>query len=133
MPTARYHLGADAVNGVIYAVGGVAVDPGTGSFKVIDSVEAYDPVTDSWTTKASMPTARADLGVVALNGLLYALGGGSGSILANNEVYDPARNTWSTKAPIPAALADIGVAALGGVIYVVGGNVVATPTYAYQP
>ena len=53
---------------------------------------------DSWTTKASMPTARAQLGVAVVNGKIYAIGGENNSatgpnVLNINEAYDPATNT----------------------------------------
>src|SRR5881396_2926876 len=55
MPTARHRLAVGVVNGILYAVGG------SGNFGspavVLATVEAYDPATNSWTTKASMPTA----------------------------------------------------------------------------
>jgi N-acetylneuraminic acid mutarotase len=34
---------------------------------------------DSWTTKTSMPTARAQLGVAVVNGKIYAIGGENNS------------------------------------------------------
>ncbi|MHC4686674.1 MAG: Kelch repeat-containing protein, partial [Planctomycetota bacterium] len=50
MPTARYVLSSSVVDGKIYAIGG---DPAGAS-----TVEAYDPVTDTWTRKANMPMPR---------------------------------------------------------------------------
>src|SRR6266550_1239866 len=123
MPTARDRLAVGVVNGILYAVGG-RVGSGLASVPVA-TVEAYDPVTNSWTTKASMPTARFDLAVVVANGTLYALGGvGSGGFtdaLATVEAYDPATNTWTTKAPMLTARFGLGVATINGKLYAVGG------------
>ena len=69
MPTARWDLAVGVVNGVLYAVGGTGGSGSTGA------VEAYDPVTNGWTTKARMPTPRTELGVGVVNGVLYAVGG----------------------------------------------------------
>jgi len=74
---------AAAVNGKIYAIGGLG-----GSY--LSTNEEYDPSTDSWTTKASMPTARFYLAAAAVNGKIYAIGGnGSSGDLSTNEEYTP--------------------------------------------
>ena len=114
MPTARWALGAAAINGTLYAVGG----SGSGV------LEAYDPATSSWITKAPMPTPRGFLGVVAVNGTLYAVGGRStGNVdVATLEAYDPATDTWTTKAPMPTARTGLGVTAINGILYAVGGG-----------
>ena len=40
------------------------------------SVEEYDPSTNTWATKAPMPTARQNLAAAAAaNGRVYAIGG----------------------------------------------------------
>jgi N-acetylneuraminic acid mutarotase len=78
---------------------------------------------DSWTTKASMPTARYYPGAATINGILYALGGqAGGGALATVEAYDPAGNTWTTKASMPTARVALGVAVVNGVLYAVGGQ-----------
>ena len=51
MPTARYVVSSSVVDGKIYALGGDAGDRAS-------RVEAYDPLTDTWTRKASMPMAE---------------------------------------------------------------------------
>jgi hypothetical protein len=63
------------------------------------TVEEYDPATNTWTTKAPMPTARESLGLAAAsNGKIYAVGGAVMSIhgvhfeghpLATVEEYTP--------------------------------------------
>ncbi|HEY6060182.1 MAG TPA: kelch repeat-containing protein, partial [Gemmatimonadales bacterium] len=58
MPTERAELAVGVVNGVLYAVGGRRTDPHTHSLTALGTVEAYDPVTGLWTTKAPMPTPR---------------------------------------------------------------------------
>ena len=69
--------------------------------KELPTVEMYDPITDTWTRKADMPTPRnADTCVV--DGKIYAIGG---TATINNskeepwrlktvEVYDPSTDTW---------------------------------------
>ncbi|HET7790186.1 MAG TPA: kelch repeat-containing protein, partial [Gemmatimonadales bacterium] len=71
------------VGGILYAVCGFDA---TGT--TLNTVEAYDPATDTWTVKASMPTQREGLAVAALKGLLYAVGGGSEALL-KVEAYQP--------------------------------------------
>ncbi len=72
------------------------------AFPALATLEAYDPGSNTWATKAAMPTARADLAVVAFNGLLYAIGGrgADGSPLATVEAYNPATDTWATEPSI---------------------------------
>jgi cytochrome c biogenesis protein CcdA len=93
MPTRRSGLGVGVLNGVLYAVGGVPCAGCTYGF--LNTVEAYDATTNTWTTKASMPTARSELGVGVLNNSLYAIGGyapfssNSYGFVATNEVFQP--------------------------------------------
>jgi len=37
--------------------------------------QAYDPITDTWTTEKPMPTLRTDFGIAVINDTLYAIGG----------------------------------------------------------
>jgi len=53
MPTARQGAAAAAVDGVIYAIGGSEGLPA--GDRDLSTVEAYDPATDTWATKADMP------------------------------------------------------------------------------
>ena len=84
---------------------------------------------NSWTTKASMPTARAQLGVAVVNGKIYAIGGennsatGGPNVLNVNEEYDPATNTWTTKKPMPTARHSFGIAVYQNKIYCIGGTI----------
>ena len=84
MPTARSYFSTSAVNGRIYAIGGVK----SHESDLVAPVEEYDPATDTWTTKADMPTARAGLATGAVNGRIYAIGGWSGTTVSTVEEYD---------------------------------------------
>jgi N-acetylneuraminic acid mutarotase len=92
--------------------------------------EAYNPSTDTWSTKAAMPTARWNLAAAAVNNVIYAIGGG------NNEAYDPSNNTWSAKAAMSSARSWLAAVAVNNVIYTIGGWVPFTSTggnEAYDP
>jgi len=122
MPTARHNLGAAALNGKIYAVGGKIGGEGPPrSRNVLNTVEEYTPETNSWRTVAQMPTAR-DIAVVALNSKLYALGGwdGNGDV-RTVEAYTPENDKWVTVAPLPTTRGGP-AAALNGKIYLLGGQ-----------
>jgi len=86
MPTKRGGLGVAAINGILYAVGG---DQNASGGTVLATVEAYDPVRNTWATRASMLTARWGLGVAAINGVLYAIGGVNNGIRTEVEAYSP--------------------------------------------
>ena len=82
---------------------------GGGWYTVHSTVEAYDPSTDTWTTKSPMPTARSGLSVCEVDGIIYAISGFTdmNNPLSTNtvEAYDPKTDTWTTKAPIPTVRA----------------------------
>ena len=70
MLTSRAYLTSAVVNGKIYCIGGSKF-----SGSALDKVEVYDPETDSWETKTSMPTVRGYLTSSAVNGKIYCIGG----------------------------------------------------------
>jgi N-acetylneuraminic acid mutarotase len=86
MGTGRCHPGVAALDGMLYVVGG---EP---SEDVPDeSVECYDPSTNSWSYVASLGEDRQGVSLAAVGGKLYAIGGskepyGSGKHV---ECFDP--------------------------------------------
>jgi N-acetylneuraminic acid mutarotase len=72
------------MNGKLYVVGGTnAADV------VLAATLIYNPATNQWSTKASMPTARTRLGSAVIDNLLYAVGGKVTTDLAKVERYTP--------------------------------------------
>ena len=84
MPTGRTYFSTCAVNGKIYAIGGMDSNH-------LSSVEEYDPATDTWIRVADIPTARSGLATSAVNGKIYAIGGwvGGGTTMSTVEEYEP--------------------------------------------
>ena len=80
---------------------------------------------DRWTKKANMPTARAGLAAVAVNGAIYAIGGAyedySYAVQEDTYEYNPATNKWTTKADMPTARGRLAAAEVNGMIYAIGG------------
>lgn len=121
MPTARQHLAAVGLNGMLYAVGGWnPVLTASGNLNV---VEAYDPTSRTWTTKASMPTQRSALAAGVVSGLLVVVGGQKDQTpVATVEAYDPASDTWTTLATMPAARTFLAAVTLNNTLYAFGGS-----------
>jgi N-acetylneuraminic acid mutarotase len=74
MPTARGALASGVAQGLIYVVGGRSGNP---SFRAFSTVEEYDPATDTWTERTSLPSPRFHFRTSELNGRIYAIGGAS--------------------------------------------------------
>jgi N-acetylneuraminic acid mutarotase len=114
----------------------------------VSTNEAYNPETNIWTKKASMPTARHHLTSEVVEGKLYAIGG---RLLGNsiqshinealsnfndNEVYDPKKDTWNIVAPMPTKRSGLAAASINGSIYLFGGqglNSALNNTEKYDP
>jgi hypothetical protein len=145
MNQARGHLGVIKVNGKIYAIGG-CINNGTYSPQPITGLaatnEEYNPETDTWTIKTSMPTPRCAFAIATFQSKVYCIGGIVGSKLDDtyhlfttaqtsgvNEVYDPASDVWETKAPLPVGISGTSAHVIGDRIYVIEGNTV----WVYNP
>ncbi len=125
MPTPRGWLSLGVANDgsgdKIYAIGGYE---GNVTFLDLATVEEYDPVADSWTTVASMLTARETLAVGVVNGKIYAAGGYDyivDVIYDTVEEYDPVGDTWTPKAALPAVRVGPAGGVANGKFYVIGG------------
>ncbi len=143
MPTARGAAAAAVVNGKIYVVGGAAPLEGDSRpvhplrpNRSLGTVEEYDPATNTWRTRVSMPVARNHVAIGAVNGKVYVIGGRLGSafitaVPSNTDLvqeYDPATDVWALKAPMPTPRSGVAYAVIGDKIYVAGGEA-QTPEY----
>jgi hypothetical protein len=134
----RWGLGVATVNGKIYAIGG-CIENGSYSPRPISGFvgtnEEYDPATDTWTIKESMPTPRSNFAIASCKNKIYCIGGALiGFELdeiyhmfevpvwsGRNEVYDPATDTWETKTPFPTALSTAKANVVEDKIYIFDG------------
>jgi len=126
MPTARSGLGVAVVDGKIYAIGGYLDQINFSGH--LGTNEMYDPATDIWATKESMPTARDRFGIAVCQNKIYVIGGETDEgYTGANEVYDPLTDTWETRTPMPTVRADLSANVVDDKIYLIGG----TEIYGY--
>lgn len=113
MPRPRSELGAVAIDGTIFVVGGF----GGGAM-----LDCYHAASGTWNTGADLPVGVHHAGVAVLDGIVYVAGGYSDNG-ATDEVwaYDPATDAWEARAPLPEARGALGLAVLDNQIYAVGG------------
>ena len=121
----RSELAVNAVNGKIYAIGGFFL----GIFWIPSNLtEVYDPVTDTWTTKAEMPTAVYSCTSAVVDNKIYLIENGrSVTVPCLNQIYDTITDTWSIGQPLPTRAVGAAAVATTGVyapkrIYVIGGG-----------
>ncbi len=140
MPTNRWSFGTAVVNSKIYAIGGMA-DSGNGPI-MLNTTEEFDPATNTWTTKQSMPfpsgpASRFPFAVTACNGKVYAFGFANISQpTMTTKVYNPQTDSWITKTPmtINANAETRAIAnAVDGKIYVMGNAAEGFFNEAYDP
>ncbi|PIO55307.1 kelch repeat protein [Teladorsagia circumcincta] len=77
MSVCRLALGAAALDGFVYAVGGA------NNSQCLDTVERYDPFRNEWIRVASLGTRRYAVSVSVLNGCLYAVA----LVVAETQLY----------------------------------------------
>nr|WP_293131812.1 kelch repeat-containing protein [Moritella sp.] len=103
--------------GNIYLFGGCS--DGT---TAISDTQIYDPVTDTWSVGAPMPTARASMAVGVLGNTIYAIAGWDGTTgnLDAVEAYNRNKDTWSIKTAKPRSVSEVFAASHNGKLYVPG-------------
>ncbi len=113
----RGNIAAATVGNKIYVFGGQHP-----SLNTVSWVDEYDPINDTWATKADMPTNRRYLSAAAVNNKIYVFGGGNYSAVDVVEEYNPATNSWATKTPMPSAREYVTAIVYNNLIYVIGGS-----------
>ena len=93
------NTGAATVGNYIYVPGGFDGVSG------LTSMQRYDPVANTVTAMAPMPTGNFAHAVAAQGTKIYVLGGAvDGFAGTTNLIYDTVANTWSTGAAVPTAV-----------------------------
>jgi N-acetylneuraminic acid mutarotase len=145
MPTSRSRFGTAVYQNRIYCIGGVILSKDGTRTTLTGINEVYDPSTDTWETKTSMPIARDGFMANAVDGKIYLIGGwyqletiyGNVGVTAQVDVYDPSTDTWTTGKSMPKAVAVYSSAVVDNKIYVIsgtaGGSVITDLTQIYDP
>jgi N-acetylneuraminic acid mutarotase len=138
MPTPRHGLDANVVNGKIYLIGGLVPDnrwPNVNvdvytTYQFTNVTEVYDPSTDTWATKASIPKAASYYSSAVIDNKIYIFSNyykqKDGTYESLTQIYDPNTDTWTNGNPPPYAVDMAGSAAISNSdfkrIYVIGGR-----------
>jgi N-acetylneuraminic acid mutarotase len=139
MPTPRGSAQAVVVDGKIFVIGGAHANipgkPGTEPLWVgvpqivVGTVEEYDPATNTWRTRAPMPTGRNHFFAAAVDGKIYAVNGRIGTSFVTMsdvtdivEEYDPKTDIWRYMGRSPTRRGDVTGGVHNGQIYVIGGE-----------
>ncbi|MFA5572013.1 MAG: hypothetical protein GX799_05620 [Crenarchaeota archaeon] len=125
IPTARAYFAITSYQNRIYCFGGIiGVEQAPSEINdkilvqkyVLSSVnEVYDPATDTWETKTSMPNDRMNVLANVVGDKIYVIDGFSRS----NEVYDPAADSWAIKTPLPYGGTNTASVVVDSKIYVI--------------
>lgn len=129
---------AFSINGKGYVGLGVEDYFGLGTKK--KDLWEYDPITNSWTEKTSLPAApRVSAASFVLNNKVYVVGGAfnySYTYLDEVWEYDPALDQWTAKQKFPTDIKQAQAFAIGNYGYVVGGtsdSLASKKNYQYDP
>jgi N-acetylneuraminic acid mutarotase len=125
MPTSRTNFGLVACGDLIYAIGGVTGYNANGLAASTGVNEVYDPVSNTWSAKSSMPTNRSEVMAATVDGKIYVMGGrtaGADSTVNVTDIYDPATDSWTTGASMLYPVVLAAVAVVDTNIYVLNGQ-----------
>lgn len=131
LSTLRMWFGTGVVAGKIYAIGGYLhpKDWKPGHQGRLDLVEIYDPVSDTWTKRAKMPTRRDGFGTAVIDDTIYVIGGAGwpqvgnqgGPYLGTIEVYEPRINRWTKRPDMPNLRSGFSTIVIADKIHLIGG------------
>lgn len=130
MPKGRADGGVISFENKIYYFTGVGANVG---LTVYDNF-VYDIETKKWQKlNSNIKCARAEAGVVELNGKVYLFGGWTGNkVTDTSEVFDINTGKWELLPPLPKKITGLSATASNGKIYIVGGTLDVTNSYFYE-
>src|SRR5581483_9751471 len=116
----RQEMAVAELGGRIYAIGGFNPDGSSAN-----TVEAYDPATDSWATVAPLPIALNHPAAATVGDHVYVIGGHpdqGAEAVDTVYAYDAGADRWVPRARMPTARGALAVAVADGKIYAMGGS-----------
>lgn len=100
IPTPVWAPASAVVSGILYVIGGYEGAEGSGQ-DPSNLVQAYNPTTNTWTTKSAMLTARGSAAAAVDGTSIYVIGGNGATVRLNTvEKFVPSTNTWTEEAPL---------------------------------
>lgn len=122
MPTPRQEVAVAALAGHVWVIGGF----GSGGYPTA-TVERYDPTTDSWDPRPSLPVAIHHAAAAVVGDRLFVIGGYTGGRVTWTPLdivweWTEARGTWEKRTPMPTARGALAATALGERIHALGGS-----------
>lgn len=129
MPSPRTALGAAAVGGKIYVVGGFDAFGRTSS-----AVDEFDIAKNTWSSARPLPKARHNPAVATDGQRLYVFGGMTGlakTPIDSLSIYDPASGNWTEGPDLPDPLGAAAVAFFDGKFHLLGGQGIGSSVQAH--
>ena len=98
IPTPRSYFAIATYENKIYCIGGNTYTLDPVEYILTGANEVYDPLTDTWETKAPLPNPKEAITANVIDNKIYVVGDESDELW----VYDPATDQWTQKAPMPS-------------------------------
>jgi N-acetylneuraminic acid mutarotase len=117
-------LSGAVYNGKLYVFGAWG---GGNPYGVFDFVEEYNPITDTWISKAAKPTTVAGAPAALYRGEIFLFGGGFSTESGPQtyydvvEAYNPLTDTWRYVTKMPSKITGMAIGILGSKAYLIGG------------
>ncbi|XP_077294038.1 uncharacterized protein LOC143916708 [Arctopsyche grandis] len=115
----KENVGVAKIDDYIYITGGI-----DNNYNHLDTVERYDPKTDSWSGMAPMLSKRSQHATNVYEGKMYVAGGNAGGYfnhLKSVEIYDPNLNKWTLGTPMNHARLSFPIVFVNGSLFALGG------------
>ena len=89
-------------------------------------MKSYDPISNTWASKTSMPTGRHHSATTTVDNKIFVIGGRTaGTSIVNvnvNEMYDTETEKWTAIESMPSKRSGIAVTAINNSLFVFGGE-----------
>jgi N-acetylneuraminic acid mutarotase len=119
MPTNRTEIVSEKIGDNIYVMGGADYLKNG----IMNVVEIYDPISDTWTQSTPLPISIDHTAAVSYKGKLFLVGGFLEDKNPTDKmwIYDPTSDTWTEGPSLSSPRGALAAEVINGTIYAVGG------------